>query len=215
MSNFDNNRLIAQLDNACDAPTAAVEAIQHHGFAALLEGRAATLAEISDQCGLTVEDLKAGIAGLAEAGRLETIGDRVTGVRGLTLSETAHALTLPNATLNTWCALDAIGIPVALGLDASVTTTCPQCEETLHIEIQDGEPEPNDHVRLFCPTGPCSNVRTDFCAAANLFCNADHLNEWIQTHPADGDELDLATTTTLGREMWAMHSRTDPDIDIE
>jgi alkylmercury lyase-like protein len=202
----DRARLVALLDTSCDAPPDAVDALQRHGLTALLTARPATLAEISEQTGINIDELRLGVVGLTEAGRIEFDGSRIVGIVGLTLRTTAHRVVLPDATMHTWCALDAIGIPAALALDADVSTTCPHCDASLRVEIRDGEPSPNPGVRLFCPTAPCSDVRADFCTAANLFCSPDHLQAWTIAHSKiDGDELDLTETAALGRAMWDRH----------
>lgn len=214
MTSFDRDQVVSLLDTACGASPPAVDAIQRHGLASLLTGQPATLSEISQQSGIDIADISAGVTGLQEAGRIETRGDHVIGVGGLTTTSTAHTLALPEATMHTWCALDAIGIPIALDLDAQASTTCPHCGTELRVEIRNGQTTPDDSVRLFCPTAPCADVRADFCAAANLFCNSDHLNAWTATHPtAQGQELTLTETVDLGSAMWGPHKNptTQPD----
>lgn len=207
MASFDRERVVSLLDTACDAPPAAVDAIQRFGLASLLTGQPASLAQISERSGVEIEEIRAGVAGLTKAGRIEIDDNRVIGVGGLTITTTtSHTLALSEAAVNTWCALDAIGIPVALGLDAKASTTCPHCGASLRIEIRQGNPTPNEDVRLFCPTAPCSDVRTDFCAAANLFCSSDHLDAWTRANPTvEGKGLDLTEIADLGRTMWGRH----------
>jgi hypothetical protein len=203
MSEFDQDQLVELLSDCQQAPPGSAEAIQQHGLLALVSGRAATVAEISRESGLTADDIRAGIDGLRRAGRIETSGEEVTGVGGLTLTATTHALELPAAALHTWCALDAVGIPVALGLDAQVSTTCPHCAATLSISVKDDSPIGDRSLRLFCPTGSCENLRAEFCSAANLFCSSAHLAAWRTENPAvDGHELELAAMAELGRAMW-------------
>ena len=206
MAEFDRDRVVALLDTSCDAAPLAVDAIQKLGLASLLTGRPATLDEIKLRSGLERAEVDAGVSGLTAAGRIEIDDDRVVGVGGLTITSSVHTLALPDATLHTWCALDVIGIPVALGIDADASTSCPQCDEPLRVEIRGGVPVPDDNVRLFCPTAPCSDVRADFCSAANLFCNEDHLAAWIADHgETQGETLDLVETADLGRAMWNSH----------
>lgn len=206
MSGVDPEQLVAMLVDASRAPLPFVEAIQEHGLTALAAGRAATLADIGDQSGLSVDEIRAGVEALAQAGRIEIDGDDVIGVGGLTLSETDHALDLPTASLHTWCALDAIGIPAALGIDAEISTTCPYCGARLHVAVTNGDPQPAGAMKLLCPTSDCSDVRSEFCSAANLFCNAGHLHAWRTTNPnVEGAELDLDETAELGRAVWGRY----------
>ncbi len=44
------------------------------------------------------------------------------------------------------CGWDAFGIGAALGVDCVVRTECPDCRETMRIDVRDGRPEPNDLV---------------------------------------------------------------------
>ena len=205
MTNAPLEQVVRLLETSCDAPPAAVDAIQHHGLMSLLTGTPVTLADISDESGVCIDEIRAGVAGLQAAGRIEVEGSRVIGVGGLTISPTIHTLALPLATIHTWCGLDAVGIPAALALDADVSTSCPHCANPIQIKLTQGAPEPDEAIRLFCPTAPCSDVRTDFCAAANLFCNRDHLNHWANSNPTEGTELDLHETAELGRAMWGRH----------
>lgn len=122
---------------------------------------------------------------------------------GGTSISTAHSLRLPNAEMHTWCALDAVGIPAALGLTATVATRCPQCGERITVDVNDGAAVAAGSVTLFCPTGQCDNVRADFCSVANLFCSPTHLSQWRADNPsAMGESLDLIAAVDLGHAMW-------------
>ncbi len=205
MSDFDQRTVVAMLGAAQSAP-AAVDAIQKHGLASLLDGTPLTVAEIASLSGLSGSDIAAGIQALVDAGRVDLDGDRIVGVGGLTLISTAHSLQLPNAEMHTWCALDAVGIPVALGLKATVETRCPQCDDHITVQVNEGTAAAAGPITLFCPTGQCDNVRADFCSAANLFCSPTHLRQWRADNPsAMGENLDLLATADLGQAMWGRY----------
>jgi len=204
MSEFDQDQVVALLGATNDAPPDAVDAIQRIGLRCLLDGTPATAARTSDESGIALGEIEAGLVGLDRAGRLEMDGDAIIGVGGLTLSTTTHSVRLAGSSFHTWCALDAIGIPVALSLDASMNTTCPQCSAQLSVEVQDGGATP----MLLCPTGPCDDVRADFCSSANLFCSVDHIQAWRDANPdVAGEPLDLAATANLGRAMWGHYAQ--------
>lgn len=210
MTDFDQDSIVAILGEAGGAPRAAVDAVQYHGLTALLNGTARTIAEIASLSGLGVRDIEDGIEALAEVGRIDLDGDRVVGVGGLTLTPTVHSLRLPNAEMHTWCALDAVGIPAALGLTATVETSCPHCGDHITAELDQGSATAAGPVTLFCPTAPCDNVRADFCAAANLFCSPSHMAHWRADNPAAvGEDLDLGATVDLGHAMWG-HYKHEP-----
>lgn len=203
MGEFDQNTLVAMLAETAEGPRAAVEAVQYHGLASLLDGTARTVSEIASLSGLSRREIEDGVLALIDAGRIDLDGDRVLGVGGLTLAPTAHSLRLPSAEMHTWCALDAVGIPAALGVTATVETRCGQCGERISVDVADGAATANGPISLFCPTGQCENVRAEFCSAANLFCSPTHLCDWRAENPsAIGEELDLAATVDLGHAMW-------------
>ena len=216
MDDFDQHGLVAMLADAADAPKLAVEAVRYHGMASLLGGTPETVSAIASSSGLPRGDIERGIEALTDAGRIELDGDLVVGVGGLTLTTTAHSLRLPNAEMHTWCALDAIGIPAALELTATVETHCPGCGERITVEVADGAASAAGPVTLFCPTGPCRNVCADFCSAANLFCSPVHLDDWRADHPAAmGEELDLPATAELGHTMWGRHQARRHEHDAD
>lgn len=101
MSNFDQEALVALLSDAPDAPPRSVDAIQRHGLLALTRGRAATIAEISRESDLDINETRTGIESLASVGRIETAGEEVIGVGGLTLTRTVHAVKHPSAAMDT------------------------------------------------------------------------------------------------------------------
>jgi len=44
------------------------------------------------------------------------------------------------------CAWDAFGIPAALGVDGHISSLCPDCGESIEIDVVDRRPEPADDV---------------------------------------------------------------------
>jgi alkylmercury lyase len=62
----------------------------------------------------------------------------VVAARGLSLPPTPHALEVDGRRLHAFCAIDAVGIPVALGLDASVASRCHRCGAPIALSIADG-----------------------------------------------------------------------------
>jgi alkylmercury lyase len=116
----------------------------------------------------------------AAVGRIELdAAGSVVGSLGLTLSTTKHTLEVDGTELHTWCALDALGIPVASAASGRVITSCGWCGRSLTVAIEAGVPEENDQMALWLPTGPCDNdMREQFCSVANLFCESDHLEQW-------------------------------------
>jgi alkylmercury lyase len=122
-------------------------------------------------------------------GELEALGDRVAmdaegriiGLCGLSLEPSPHRLTLAGVGLYTWCAYDAVGIPAAMGLDATVETSCPLCGVAIALDITAGWPRMEAALVAWRPTtAPGSAVRQEFCPSANLFCSRSHFDAWYE-----------------------------------
>jgi alkylmercury lyase len=174
-------------------------------FDRLRSNRPATPADLAADLECTAEIVAEILAAQAALGRVEVDVDGVVvGSHGLTLVPTRHALTIDEAELHTWCAFDAVGIPAAAGEDARVATRCGWCERPLAVAIAAGVPvDDGSRVVLWLPTGPCDDLRRQFCAHANLFCDREHLDRWLaQADEPSGRVLTLAETAELGRQSW-------------
>ena len=207
MTDLDRAQVIELLGSIGDDTANAVAAIQRHGLRSLIAGRPISIDDIAQKAGLSTDDVGDGVDGLLAAGRIELDDDTIIGVAGLTSTTTAHALRLPDADMHTWCALDAIGIPIGFGVHAELTTDCPYCSRQLQIRFADDEAHGDDDLVLFCPAGSCKNVRADFCTSTNLFCNRGHLAAWRhRSGRPQGAQLSLGEAVDLGREMWTPHA---------
>jgi alkylmercury lyase len=182
-----------------------IAAVQRHAFSALLSTpgtiRIRDIAEAASHEAINVAEA---LTWLQDHGRLERDGDQLVGAHGLTRRTTAHTLTIGERTLHTWCAYDAIAIPIALRTTARATTTCPTCGNALVIDIHNGVLPDDTAEVLWLPTGPCDNVIKDFCTHANLFCTPDHLDSWRDTmNNPPGQALTLADIPALAHRAWA------------
>ena len=63
--------------------------------------------------------------------------------------ETRHLARVAGKDYYANCAWDAFGIAAALGQDAEIFSTCPDCGESLSYQIQDGRPLAHDSVAHF------------------------------------------------------------------
>ena len=163
-----------------------------------------TASVLARELGTTADLTRATLEEQAGVGRLELDTEgRVVGAHGITLLSTPHTLAVDGRVLHTWCALDAIGIPAASGEDAHVTTSCGWCRRSLVVDVVEGEPRGDHGLVLWLPTGPCDNLRQEFCPHANLFCNREHLDTWRkQAGAPNGRTLTLDQTAELGRQTW-------------
>jgi alkylmercury lyase len=124
-------------------------------------------------------------------------------VHGLTRRSTRHRIEHDGGIVNTWCALDAIGIPAALAIDARALTQCPTCGVALAVTLIRGEPQALPSAVLWYPEVRCDHLVDDFCAGANLFCSLDHLERWVGGRPGAGTVMTIDEVAELGKEAWA------------
>ena len=182
-----------------------VAAARRRAFTTLLDDQPMTAAQLADALGLSRVEVERALATLQTGGALE-VDDRgrVIGAHGLTGSRTRHTIITSQRTWYTWCALDAIGIPAALRLDAAVHTVCPTCNTGITIGVHHGSVTSTDKPRLWLPGGTCGHIMDDFCATANLFCDTEHLEQWRRYagEPA-GQPLSLDEAARHGERVWA------------
>jgi alkylmercury lyase len=185
------------------APEADTDALSRIAFAAVWAGVPLTVADARDRTGWTHHRLRSAIDQLLHAGRIEVGESGIVGARGVALRATPHRIRHSGIETHTWCAFDAIGIPAALAIDASVLSGCPACGRHLEIAIRAGVPADHPYL-IWMPSGPCENVMSDFCPAANLFCSPEHAEDWRQTAGLpQGAALPLMEIADHGRRAWA------------
>jgi alkylmercury lyase len=174
---------------------ATVRCLPVEGFLALWRGQRPNVADLSDDA--------AAVEALVQGGRLE-LDDQgvVVGVHGLTARPTAHRIERPGGTAHTWCALDAIGIPAALALNAVAVTTCPACGAVLRVSLHGGVPADDGEMRLWLPDGQCAHLMEDFCRHANLYCTADHAASKLAPG-TPGWAVTVTDAAGIGRVGWA------------
>jgi hypothetical protein len=190
-------------DAALSEPVArAVRRVAVAGFEALWSGRSVTPAELLGEDGAALNEA---VEHLHRRGRIEFSGDgRLIAVHGLCRRPTPHHIEHAGGIVNTWCALDAIGIPAALGIDARAVTSCPMCQAILLVTVAAGEPQPLPDAALWYPEVTCGHLVEDFCSGANLFCTMDHLERFVGDglRPA-GRPMAIDEVAEVGRVSWA------------
>jgi hypothetical protein len=170
------------------------------GFRALWRGEAPELLALAP--GTEKGSVLQAIHYLEQGGRLEVALDgRLVAIHGLTRRPTRHRIRHRSGQVNTWCALDAVGIPAALDLDAQAVTDCPTCGAELTIVLHQGIPDVGTGAVLWFPTAR-GHLVDNFCARANLFCRQDHLEEWVAISAGEGRPMEPREVATLGRELW-------------
>jgi len=164
------------------------------GFMTLWRGERRAISELTADVPL--------VGALTAAGRLELDDDGIlVGAHGLTARATAHRIEHAGGTVNTWCSLDAIGIPAALTIAATAVTACPHCGSELRVMLQTGRASAQPDVRLWIPGGRCSHLVEDFCQHANLYCSRQHLAA-VVSPDRPGRAVDVAEAAAIGRVTW-------------
>ena len=179
----------------------AVRRIAVFGFRALWSGRSVTLTELlgEDDAALTEATEHLRLRGRVEL----SLDGHLIAVHGLSRRATPHQIEHDDGVINTWCALDAIGIPAALAIDAWARTRCPTCQRFLSVRLSAGDPQPLDAAVLWYPEIACGHLIDDFCSGANLFCTIDHLDRWAGGRQQSGSVMTIDEVADVGREVWA------------
>ena len=186
---------------AADAPGAA---LSRAAFTALLDGQMPLLADLTRATSASTSDVEA----LIGRGLMVDHGGRVVAAHGLSLVPARqHRLTMGDRQFWTWCAIDVIGIPAGLATDALAETTGHVCGSPVRLEFRAGEIVHSSHpgARVWDAqrlpgrgtAGP------PHCALMNLFCSAEHLEDWLATHHGESGRVrTLAEAAELGRAEW-------------
>lgn len=196
-------------DNCCDRGglltdglDATAELLVTRAFTALWHGTAPTPGHIAGD----VDPAAASevFRRLATVGRCELDRDgRIVGAHGITQNPTRHQIILVGGRHHTWCAFDAVGIPAALGIDATAATACPHCDTPISIRLVGGEPADDGSMVVWLPADPGEHLIADFCSQSNVFCTADHLNARLAGRSRNGQMVTVTGAADVGHETWA------------
>lgn len=130
----------ARLTKVVEPVTADEKALRLAAFRAILANAPASVQFLSQRTGLTPDAVADATNRLVDRGLLVCDSSGlVVGSWGLTLVPTSHQLRMLANTYYTWCAEDAVGIPAALNVDATVISSCFGCGQGVAIELEQGE----------------------------------------------------------------------------
>jgi hypothetical protein len=179
-------------------------ALRRASFRTVLGGEARPLDDLAREAGASAEEA-------AELARRDLVvldgAGRVVGAAGLSLEPIRqHRLRVRSRGFWTWCAIDAVGIPSALGEDAEVETTCHHCAVPVRVRFRGGRVAEASHpdARLWnAEHVPGRSMARGTCGFMNLFCSSAHLDAWRAANPdVRGVALDLDGAAVLGRRWW-------------
>ncbi len=194
------------LDAAVDGGASTL-AVRRTVFHSMLAGTAINEARISELTGLDPGTVKGTVDRLVAAGIATTDGAKgaqrlVDGAEGLTIRNSGHTIWMSGSELHTWCAFDIVGIPAALGLDATGSTHCPTCLTEIKLEVLKGEVVESE-VAGWWPALSGGPVVEAFCPSTSIFCNLNHLEAWRSATGARGTPRTLTELAQAGRTTWA------------
>jgi alkylmercury lyase len=143
---------------------------------------------------------------LDELPRAERDGDgRVIGFGGLTLRPTPHQLLLGAQVLHSWCAWDALFLPVVLGRPSFVRSRCAGSGVPVTLSVGPdaiADRHPATLTLSFARPGhdAPADVRGRFCSLVHFFADQAAAQEWAHHHPGTFP-VDADDAFEVGREV--------------
>lgn len=118
----------------------------YHRFVEL--GRAPSAADIATSLGESIEAVRDGWRRLHDAHALVLDRDQLElrMLNPFSVVPTPHRVRAARRTWFANCAWDAFGIGAALHVDSQIETTCPDCQEPIHVSVTDSRPNPEGPV---------------------------------------------------------------------
>jgi hypothetical protein len=173
--------------------------VSHAAFRSILAGVAPDVADIAASSSLSGAEVERVIRRLVADGRMTAAAGSVTitGAGGLSLVESRHEMLFDGRRFWGWCALDAVGIPAALGIDAEVLSRCADTGEPVRIEIRQGRLAISEPASLAIALLPpvTGNLMADCCARMDFYADPTGV-------PRTAASLSLYEAMGLERELW-------------
>jgi alkylmercury lyase len=129
----------------------------------------------------------------------------VTGSHGLSLVPSEHRVTFDLGVRHVWCAVDAVGIPAAMGVDARVESRCFHCSAAVSLTMSGGEPRGPESMSLrigLAVAGCTGKVIEDVCPMLNFFCSLEHADRWATT-VVGASIITVRQAAEMGRRTWS------------
>lgn len=180
-----------------DLQAAALQALLH-------TGKAASLGHLTTKINTSSDAISSCIDELLETGHLRLDSEGlVVGAAGLSLSPTAHEISVDGKRFWAWCAFDVIGIFGALHASGFVKSKDPSSNEILSLEFVKGVPS-NGHLMISMADLPNSgSICHDWCPKVNFFTSVSSAQDWIQTSGFQGSLISVGNLFLVAREVWS------------
>jgi hypothetical protein len=149
----------------------------------LLAGAAVPVGALCSRNGWNVDAVDDALSRLVRKRRVRRDGaGAVIAARGLMIEQSRHRLITGHGAVYTQCSVDAIGIPAALGLEATVEDHCALCSGLIEVGVRSGDVasvNPPDAILLMAQADDCRDGEIPrMCTETNLFCSAQHARVW-------------------------------------
>ncbi len=178
--------------------------LEHYGAT----GRPPSASEMSSATSLAPRALGGLLAGL-EARDMVLLDDDggVAGAYPFTEDDTAHRVTLDGRTINTMCAIDALGVGAMYDRDVVIASRCLECGGPIDVETHDR----GRALKRYTPARTVVWLGTGYaggCAAKSacksmaFFCSDDHLASWREDGSAEGFRLSIDEGLQAGRASF-------------
>lgn len=155
----------------------------------LADGKPATPTALAAATGLSIDQVQAYIEG-ARRQVVEVEDGAIVGA-ALTLRPTEHRFRVRGNDLYTWCGFDALFVPIVLGEQAEVASTCPITGADIRLTV-----EPDGSISAATPAGvvvgivgeeitSCclvSGPGSAICAQMPLFASREAGERWLADH---------------------------------
>ncbi len=180
--------------------------VRVEAFRAIYRGKTPSVTELANQLAEPANQVRMAVERLVGRG-LMTLDDdeRVNGSHGLSLVPGDHSLRFNVGERYVWCAMDAVGIPAALRVDAQIASRCFYCRAPVALTIKEGEPVglTADSLRIgIGAAGSRGKVIEDVCPMINFFCSRDHAEAWAAT-TGRANIIEMRHAAEIGRREWA------------
>jgi alkylmercury lyase len=134
--------------------------------------------------------------------RLDSEG-LVIGAVGLSVSPTAHEISIDGKRFWAWCAFDVIGIFGALHASGFVQSLDPSSNEILRLDFIKGLPQNGDLAVFMADLPSGSSVCRDWCSKVNFFTSVPSAQAWIQTNGIKGSLISVGNLVPVAQEVWS------------
>ncbi len=183
-----------------DALTSALPWIWQPLLRLLAQGQPVTIEQLASAAGRPGDEVRQVLAELPDTEYDEQ--GRIVGY-GLSQRPTQHRFTVEGRELYTWCALDTLIFPVALGSSAEVESPCHATGTPVRLTVQpDGVAavDPPTAVVSIVTPQQCTSVRSAFCNEVHFFVSPEAARQWRSEHPG-GTVLPVVEADVAAREI--------------